>query len=72
MLLILTGNSTRKMKEQPFWRYTKKEAAKEKLALERRSNVLVLLINVQVCKYLEQNLDFNEPRYHERNWEARV
>ena len=42
MLLILTVSSTRKTKEQPCWRYTKKEAAKGKLALERRSNVLVV------------------------------
>ena len=42
MLLILTGISTRKTKEQPCWRYTKKEAAKGKLALERKSNVLVV------------------------------
>lgn len=42
MLLILTGSSTRKKKEQPCWRYTKKEAAKGKLALERSSNVLVV------------------------------
>ena len=42
MLLILTGSSTRKTKEQPCWRYTKKEAAKGKLALEGRSNVLVV------------------------------
>ena len=40
MLLILTGSSTRKTKEQPCWRYTKKEAAKGKLAPERSSNVL--------------------------------
>ena len=42
MLLIVTGSSTRTTKEQPCWRHTKKEAAKGKLALERRSNVLVV------------------------------
>ena len=78
MLFILTGNSTRKTKEQPCWRYTKKEAAKGKLALERSSNELVVaderasLYIVRAEPRFKRTSISRYPRYDERNWEAQV